>query len=279
MPTTANRPRPTNHLRKPSILCVELAAAGKGCAFGRREYTARLCISTPLHMSKPRSGAAARRGVSSEGGIEGIDVQLRLNWAGIAAAVAGALLLGGLGGAAGRHQLNSMVASAPLPGATAVRAQPVPAGGVGTVVPPSALPDQILLWVPFTTQAPLGNWAEHQESCEAANLTQLWFYWQHSQATVIDPRTADAYIRMIDGWKPRPDLDDTMLGDLAVAHWGYTYQLLPDDPAVIAQQLSAGRPLLAEVRTHGLGNSHYPGYSSHFEQTGWSVPHFVTIIG
>jgi len=133
--------------------------------------------------------------------------------------------------------------------------------------------------VPFTTQAPLGNWAEHQESCEAANLTQLWFYWQHSQATVIDPRTADAYIRMIDGWKPRPDLDDTMLGDLAVAHWGYTYQLLPDDPAVIAQQLSAGRPLLAEVRTHGLGNSHYPGYSSHFEQTGWSVPHFVTIIG
>src|SRR5207249_462060 len=31
--------------------------------------------------------------------------------------------------------------------------------------------------------------------------------------------------------------------------------------------------------THGLGNTHYPGYSTHYEQTGWSVPHFVLIIG
>jgi hypothetical protein len=37
--------------------------------------------------------------------------------------------------------------------------------------------------------------------------------------------------------------------------------------------------LLAEVRTHGLGNPHYPGYAGHYEQTGWSVPHFVLIIG
>ena len=58
-----------------------------------------------------------------------------------------------------------------------------------------------------------------------------------------------------------------------------SYRLVPNDPHVIAQQLAAGRPLLAEVRTHGLGNAHYPGYTNHLEQTGWSVPHFVTIIG
>ena len=58
-----------------------------------------------------------------------------------------------------------------------------------------------------------------------------------------------------------------------------TYQILPNTPKVIAEQLSQGRPLLAEVRTHGLGNPHYPGYASHYEETGWSVPHFVTIIG
>ena len=69
------------------------------------------------------------------------------------------------------------------------------------------------------------------------------------------------------------------MGELALQHWGYEYRLVPNDPKTIAQQLAAGRPLLAEVRTHGLGNSHYPGYSSHYEQTGWSVPHFVTIIG
>lgn len=161
-------------------------------------------------------------------------------------------------------------------------AQPIPtttSSGGGTVAPPPVLPSRIFLRVPFTKQAPLGNWAQHQESCEAANLTMLRFYWTKSTATVIDPKTADAYIRMIDSWKPQPDLNVKMMGELAKKHWGWAYQILPNNPQTIAQQLSEGRPLLAEVRTHGLGNPHYPGYSTHYEQTGWSVPHFVTIIG
>jgi len=203
----------------------------------------------------------------------------RIHWGGVAAAIMVAVLLGGLGGAAGRHYLNSKVASPPLPGVTAVRAQPIPTVGAGTVVQAAVLPDHVLLQVPFTTQAPLNNWAQHQESCEAANLTMLWLYWNAYKANVIDPHTADSYIHTIDGWKPQPDLNDTMMGELAQQHWGYSYRILANDPKVIAQQLSAGRPLLAEVRTHGLGNGHYPGYYSHYEQTGYSVPHFVLIIG
>src|SRR5258708_5651840 len=53
----------------------------------------------------------------------------------------------------------------------------------------------------------------------------------------------------------------------------------PNDPEGRPEQLSAGRPRRAEVRPHGLGNPRYPGYPSHYEQTGWSVPHFVLIIG
>jgi len=204
---------------------------------------------------------------------------VHIHWGGVAAAVMAAIVLGGAGGAAGRHYLNSRVDSPSQPGVTAVRAQPIPTVGVGTVVPPTVLPDHVFLAVPFTTQAPLNNWAQHQESCEAANLTQLWFYWNHTATGVIDPRTADSYIRTIDAWKPRPDLNDTMLGELAQQHWGYAWRLVPNDPQTIAEQLAAGRPLLAEVRTHGLGNGHYPGYYSHYEQTGWSVPHFVTIVG
>ena len=68
---------------------------------------------------------------------------------------------------------------------------------------PTPLPNQVLLQVPFTTQAPLNNWAQHQESCEAANLTMVWLYWNRDPSLVIDPRTADNYIRMIDGWKSR----------------------------------------------------------------------------
>jgi hypothetical protein len=203
-----------------------------------------------------------------------------VNWGGIAAAVAVASIIGGAAGVGARHYLAQREAVQPLAGVTAVLAQPFQATvGQGTIPTPVALPAHILLQVPFTTQAPLNNWAQHQESCEAANLTMLVAYWQHDSSVVINPHVADATIRQIDGWKPQPDLNDTMLGELAQQHYGYTYRLVPDDRQVIAEQLAAGRPLLAEVRTHGLGNPRYPGYSSHYEQTGWSVPHFVLIIG
>jgi uncharacterized protein YvpB len=138
---------------------------------------------------------------------------------------------------------------------------------------------QVLLQVPFTTQAPLNNWAQHQESCEAATLTMLVAYWQKNASVVLDPRAADASINQIDSWKTQLDLNNTMMGQLAQQHFGYTYELVPNDPNVIAEQLAAGRPLIAEVRTHALGNSRYPGYSNHYEQNGYSVPHFILIIG
>jgi Peptidase_C39 like family len=192
-----------------------------------------------------------------------------------------AVLLGGAAGVLVRHYLREHQAAAPLAGVTAVHAQPLQPVevGPGTAPTPVAVPSHVLLQVPFTTQAPLNNWAQHQESCEAANLTMLTGYWQHDTSVVIDPHAADATIKQIDSWKAQPDLNDTMMGQLAQQHFGYSYQLLPNNPTVIAEQLSAGRPLLAEVRTHGLGNARYPGYSSHYEQTGWSVPHFVLIIG
>ena len=203
---------------------------------------------------------------------------VQVRWGGVVIAVMAAVLLGGVSGVLGRHYLNASVAR-PLAGVTRVEAVPVPTVGPGTEVKPATLPDHILIQVPFTTQAPLNNWAQHQESCEAANLTMLYHYWTNDSDVVINPQTADNMIRQIDSWKPQPDLNDTMLGELAQQRLGYTYRLLPNDPKVIAEQLSAGRPLLAEVRTHGLGNPRYPGYTGHYEQDGWSVPHFVTIIG
>jgi hypothetical protein len=211
-------------------------------------------------------------------GVRPPDLQRRM----IVTVVAAAIVLVGVSGAAGIRIWSASVAK-PLPGAVKVHAVPLPTAaptvGPGTEVTPLALPDHMLLQVPFTTQAPLNNWAQHQESCEAANLTMLYYYWTNHSEVVIDPHAADNLIHQIDGWKPQPDLTDMMVGQLAEQHFGYSYRILPNTPEVIAQQLSAGRPLLAEVRTHGLGNPHYPGYSSHYEQTGWSVPHFVTIIG
>jgi hypothetical protein len=205
-----------------------------------------------------------------------------VHWGGITFAVVVALVLGSGLGMSARHYLNVRQAIEPLPGVTQVHAQPIVAetSSVDAPIPsPVPMPDHILLQVPFTTQAPLNNWAQHQESCEAATLTMLLSYWRQDRSVVIDARSADSAIAQIDAWKPQPDLTNTMLGDLAQLHFGYSYRIVPNDPKVIAEQLAAGRPLIAEVRTHGLGNTHYPGYTSHYEQTGWSVPHFVLIIG
>lgn len=204
----------------------------------------------------------------------------RFSWRAVATTVTCAVLLGGSVGVLGLHYLNARDAAAPLPGVTPVSPQPLPPEESPTpVASPKPLPSHILLQVPFTTQAPLGNWAQHQESCEAANLTMLVYYWKHDRSVVIDPKAADGLIHQIDGWKTQLDLTNTLLGKLAHDHFGYGYRLVKNDPQVIREQLAAGRPLLAEVRTHGLGNSNYPGYTTHYEQDGWSVPHFVVIIG
>jgi uncharacterized protein YvpB len=210
----------------------------------------------------------------------GIGAGARFRWGGIAIAVLMALVLGSAAGVTGRHYLSSANVARPLPGVTAIQPQPIPTAGLAVEPAPAPPPpDHILLQVPFTTQAPLNNWAQHQESCEAATLTMLLNYWRHDPSVVIDPGIADGMINQIDSWKPQLDLNDKMMADLAEQRWGLTSQIVPNDPKVIATQLAAGRPLIAEVRTHGLGNPRYPGYSNHFEQQGYSVPHFVLIIG
>ena len=114
---------------------------------------------------------------------------VRVHWGGIAIAVMAAIAIGGASGSIGRHYLNAADVR-PLPGITKVKAEPIPTVGPGTEVTPVALPDHVLLQVPFTTQAPLNNWDRHQESCEAANLTMLRLYWEGNGSVVIDQKAA-----------------------------------------------------------------------------------------
>jgi hypothetical protein len=201
--------------------------------------------------------------------------------------VALAMVLGSLEGMAASHYLSRQATAAPLPGVTVVHAQPLIAVAPTDNAPSLisvVLPDHILLQVPYTTQAPLGNWAQHQESCEEATLTMLSSYWSRDLSVVIDPNAADAAIAalvrwQVQNWGSEDDLTDHRMGELATGYYGYRYQIVPNDPQAIREQLVAGRPLIAGVRTHGLGNPNYPGYSNHYEQTGWSVPHFVLVIG
>jgi hypothetical protein len=146
--------------------------------------------------------------------------------------------------------------------------------------PPVNLPAAVSLPVPFTPQAPLGDWATHQHTCEEASLTMVDRYLRgdHSGG-LIDPQTANATINQITQWKPAQDLTAQQVGEVAQKYMGWAYKVLPAERLNMKDQLALGRPLIFGVRTHGLGNANYPGYRDHFEQPGWSVSHYLVVTG
>jgi len=146
--------------------------------------------------------------------------------------------------------------------------------------PPVTLPAAIFLPVPFTSQAPLNNWAARQHTCEEASLLMVerYLHGDHS-GKLIDPGTADAGINQITTWKPAVDLTSQQVGEVAQKYMGFAYKLLPSDRLNMKQQLALGRPLIVGVRTHGLGNPNYPGYRNHFEDPAYSVSHYLVVIG
>jgi Peptidase_C39 like family len=152
--------------------------------------------------------------------------------------------------------------------------------GLPALTRPASLPRAVFLRVPFTSQAPLGDWAARQHTCEEATLLMVDRYLSGDRSgRLIDPMTAERAINQITMWKPALDLTPQQVGQVAELHMGWTYTILPADRMVMEEQLALGRPLIIGVRTHGLGNPNYPGYFTHFEQPGWSVSHYVVVVG
>lgn len=173
----------------------------------------------------------------------------------------------------------SEVTATPLPTA-APSAAPAPSPSPS----PSPLPTSFRLGVPYTTQAPLVDWAKHQESCEEATLAMVAAYWKGDRSDTIEPHAADRAINdlvawQVKNWGSEDDLTDVRLGELAKAYYGYSYKVLPTGEEVIQRQLVAGRPVVIGTTTHGLGNPNYPHYADHRLQLPYNVSHFLAIVG
>jgi Peptidase_C39 like family len=158
---------------------------------------------------------------------------------------------------------------------------PIPVGSTKqTDSGPIRLPRAVVLRVPFTSQAPLGDWPARQHTCEEASLLMVDRYLRGDRSgRLIDPLTADHAIREITLWKPAVDLTPQQLGEMAQLHMGWAYTIQPATGLAMEQQLALGRPLIVGVRTHGLGNPSYPGYFTHYDQPGWSVSHYLVVVG
>jgi hypothetical protein len=154
----------------------------------------------------------------------------------------------------------------------------VPFGAAAESSP--AIPATVSLPVPYTPQAPLMDWAVMQHACEEATVVMVDRYLRGDHSGALIPATqAETAINQVTAWKPYQDLTDAQLGELAQKRLGWSYRIYPATPENIKRQLALGRPVIAGVRTHGLGNPNYPGYGDHHEQPGWSVSHYLVVAG
>lgn len=131
-----------------------------------------------------------------------------------------------------------------------------------------AIPASKSLIVPYTVQAPYGNWAIHEESCEEAALL-MYHKYLTGQTADIDSPTADREIRDLKSWQvvhygKEPDLSIEKLGELASSYYSYkpeTFALTVDQ---IKAKISTGNPVMVPVMTQVLKNPYYsPGNVYH----------------
>src|SRR3954471_17907984 len=94
--------------------------------------------------------------------------------------------------------------------------------------PPVNLPSAVVLNVPFTTQAPLGNWAQRQHTCEEASMLMVDRYLRGDHSTgTIEARTPDQGINQITAGKPSQDLTIQQIGQVAQKYMGWADKVLP----------------------------------------------------
>jgi hypothetical protein len=146
---------------------------------------------------------------------------------------------------------------------------------------PVKIPDSKLLAVPYTVQAPFGNWKVHEESCEEAALLMYHQFLIGDNSEQIDQHKADTEFRAMKDWQVKhygkePDLSIQKLGEFAKSYYNHTptvkNNITEED---IKKEIAAGHPVMVPVMTQSLKNPHYsPGNVYHillikgYDQTG-----------
>lgn len=129
------------------------------------------------------------------------------------------------------------------------------------------LPPEVNLAVPFTSQAPFGNWDDvHEETCEEAAVLMVHAYYEGQARDVIDPSTADEVLLdmtesevMMFGY-----FEDTTVAEtvrFAEAYYGYDHIEIIENPTInqLKAELVAGRPVIVPTSGRLLANPFFSG--------------------
>ncbi|MEJ0021109.1 MAG: C39 family peptidase [Candidatus Doudnabacteria bacterium] len=149
---------------------------------------------------------------------------------------------------------------------------PPPDTSFNPTVPDAVQASYVKLNVPFTSQAPTGNWADPREEdgCEEASVLMAWS-WIKDQP--LNPTDALKTILDMSAFETAHygNYDDTDAQDTAkffTDYYGYTNLEVKIDPSIddIKNELRAGKLVLAPANGQKLGNPHYtaPGPLTHF---------------
>ncbi len=132
-------------------------------------------------------------------------------------------------------------------------------------------PERVLLNVPFTSQAPTGNWSDprQEDGCEEASVLMAWL-WLKNQA-ISKAEAEKTIIAMADFEQEHyGNYHDTGAADTAKFmkdYYDYDKFFISLNPSIadIKKQLSEGNVVLAPANGQKLGNPNYkqPGPLTH----------------
>jgi len=131
----------------------------------------------------------------------------------------------------------------------------------------TALPSEVNLDVPFTSQAPFGNWDEvHEETCEEATVLMVHAYYEGQARGVIDPNVAEEVLQdmvesenLIFGYFKDTTVEET--AKFAEIYYGYGHVEVLENPEMntLKRHLAEGRPVIVPTSGRILANPFFSG--------------------
>lgn len=149
---------------------------------------------------------------------------------------------------------------------------------------PTALPETLNLAVPFTSQAPNGNWDQpYQDACEEASVAMVHYFFSKKSFT---PDSADKEILDMVAFEESRfgygyDITAEETAKVIKSFYGYKKVELITDPTpeLIKSVLAKGLPIVVPVYGRALGNPYFtpPGPTYHMLVIkGYTQDKFIT---
>ena len=167
---------------------------------------------------------------------------------------------------------NVQFPSAPVAVTPATPATPPASSTPAMPAPTSATPTTLNLKVPFTAQAPTGNWDQlHNEACEEATALMANAYLTGNTSATLSAAYVEQQISLLTDWQVKNfgyslDTTSAQTAQMITAVYGLKATLLPNFTADdLKSALQAGHPVLISEAGQLLGNPNYksPGPVHH----------------